>query len=231
MSNATLASVPSRGAESVSRSRARTRAPTGASRFAIARAARLVRAGGVIAYPTEAVYGIGCDPLDERAVQRVLELKGRRAERGLIVIAAGLDQLEALFQPLTAAVLNRLERTWPGPVTWVLPARPDTPSWLTGGRDSIALRVTAHPVASALCRAARMPLVSTSANLSGGRPAKTALEVRRLWGLGVDLIVPGHPGPLNRPTEIRDALSGRIMRAGDGIGAPGKIASNRSGQP
>lgn len=182
--------------------------------FQLARAARTVRAGGVLAYPTEAVYGLGCDPLDADAVMRILELKQRPADKGLILIAADLQQLLPYIQPPSAALRRKLNATWPGPVTWLLPARSETPSWLRGNHDTLAVRVTAHPLTAALCRACGTALVSTSANRAGQPPARSALRVRRLFGEEVDLIVHGPLGGATRPSEIRDAHSGRVLRAG-----------------
>lgn len=170
--------------------------------------------GGVIAYPTEAVYGLGCDPLEYPAVQRILDLKRRDAAKGLILIAARLEQLLPYVAPLTPDLRKKLEATWPGPVTWVLPAAAHTPAWLTGGRETLAVRVTAHPLASSLCELCATALVSTSANHSGHPPARSALQVRNSLGPEVDCIVPGLVGPQTRPTEIRDASTGAILRAG-----------------
>jgi len=178
------------------------------------RAVETVRDGGVIAYPTEAVYGLGCDPLEEAAVARILEIKQRDAAKGLILIAARIEQLLPFMAKLPADVTRKLEASWPGPVTWVVPAASHAPAWLTGGRDTLAVRVTAHPVASALCDACGMALVSTSANRSGQSPARTGLMVRTQLGDAVDCIVPGAVGGLSKPTEIREALSGKILRAG-----------------
>ena len=177
-------------------------------------ARRVLRGGGVIAYPTEAVYGLGCDPLDPHAVERLLALKERPVDKGLILVAARFDQLTPFLRPLTADIRQRVEPTWPGPVTWLLPAAPNTPWWLTGAHDSLAVRVTAHPGTAALCKAFGGPLVSTSATLAGHPPARTALTVRRVFGDAVDYILPGELGDAKRPSEIRDAVSGHVLRQG-----------------
>jgi len=140
-------------------------------RFALRRAARMLTAGGVIAYPTEAVYGLGCDPLDAQAVTRLLAIKRRPVEKGLILIASRFDQLGPYVQPLTAAIRQRLDESWPGPNTWLLPADPATPRWIRGDHRTIAVRVTAHPLAAALCEAFGGAIVSTSAN-PAGRPRR-----------------------------------------------------------
>ena len=173
-------------------------------------------AGELIAYPTEAVYGLGCDPFQVESVVHLLECKQRPIHKGLILIAASRDQLAPLLKPLTATQEKRLRQTWPGPVTWTLPCDPAVPYWLRGDHDSLAVRVTAHPAARALCLAWGGPLVSTSANRSGGRPARTALRVRRQWGNELAYIVPGSLGRLAQPTQIRDGRNGMILRPSPG---------------
>jgi len=181
-------------------------------RLAIARAARVVRRGGVIAYPTEAVFGLGCSPRDRRAVMRVLAIKRRSWRKGLIVIGADLAQLERYVvlppEPRRGEVLAG----WPGPHTWVLDAIPGAPRWITGGRTSIAVRVTAHPVAAELCRAVGEALVSTSANVSRRPPHRRLLTLRRDLGAKVDYVLAGPLGDLAAPTAIRDGRSGRVLR-------------------
>jgi len=175
-------------------------------------AARCIRQGGLIAYPTEAVYGLGCDPLNRDAIERLLRLKNRPLEKGLILIAANFEQLLPFVRPLQSNLMQPVFDSWPGPNTWLLPARASTPAWLTGAHDSLAVRVTAHPIASALCRACHSPLVSTSANLSNHPPARQALRVRLTIPAGIDCILNGPLGELERPTRIRDALSGEQIR-------------------
>ena len=177
------------------------------------RAARIIRGGGVIAYPTEAVFGLGCDPACDAALARILAIKGRPADAGFILIAAGLVQLRGWIAP-TPAEQRRLAARTARPVTWVVTAGPRATPVLTGGRATVAVRVTAHPVAAALCRAAAMPLVSTSANIHGRPQARTALAVRRRLGARLDLVMPGAVGGQQRPTEIRDARTGAVLRRG-----------------
>ena len=177
-------------------------------------AARAVRAGGLIAYPTEAVYGLGCDPCNEQAVIRLLTLKRRSIRKGLILIAADFAQLEQFLQPLAPPDRARLAATWPGPQTWLIPARITVPRWLRGRHDTLAVRVTAHPLAAALCRACGHPLVSTSANRSGRPPARTALAVRRQLGRSLDHLLPGPTGGALKPTAIRDLRTGQMVRSG-----------------
>lgn len=173
-----------------------------------------LRAGAVIAYPTEAVYGLGCDPLNPWAVARILRLKRRPDRKGMILIAADEAQLEPFLGDIAEPMRQRMRASWPGPVTWVVPAAPTVPDWISGGRPTIAVRVTAHPIAAALCRAFGGALVSTSANRSGQPPARSALRVRALFGTELDDVVNGPLGGLQRPTTIIDARSGAILRQG-----------------
>lgn len=175
--------------------------------------ARRLHGGAVIGYPTEAVFGLGCDPLNPHAFARLLALKARSPRKGVILIASDYSQLEPYLGPLPDAVAARVLPDWPGPRTWLLPAATGVPAYLTGGRDTLAVRVTAHPVAAALCRVFGGALVSTSANKSGYSPARSALRTRLLFGTGVDYVVSGAVGGLARPTPIRDGRSGELLRA------------------
>ena len=182
--------------------------------FQLREIVRQLRIGAVIAYPTEAVFGLGCDPYNEAAVRHLLQIKQRPLQKGLILIAADFVQLEPFIQPLDTTVRERIDATWPGPVSWLLPARKWVPIWLRGAHTTLAVRITAHPQAAQLCCAFGAPLVSTSANISGRPPARTALAVRyQLNGL-VDCIVPGTIGGASRPSEIRHGLNGYVVRAG-----------------
>jgi L-threonylcarbamoyladenylate synthase len=170
-----------------------------------------LKRGGLIAYPTESCYGLGCDPRNPRALQRLIRLKGRGAAQGLLLIADHLKRLRPFMRPLPAADLARLQRSWPGPVTWVVPAAAACPPLLTGGRATIAVRVTAHPDAARLCRSLGMALVSTSANRHGKKPAKTAAECRRIFGTRVRVIA-GRIGQRRRPSTLIDLATGTILR-------------------
>lgn len=177
------------------------------------RAARVIHAGGTVAYPTESVFGIGCDPGCEEALRRIVALKGRQPRSGFILIAADRGQLEGWIAP-QAAESRRLDSETPVPTTWIVTAGPRAGALVTGGRSTVAVRITHHPLAAALCRAARLPLVSTSANRHGRPPARTALGVRRRFGRLLDCIVPGPTGGRARPSEIRDARTGAVLRPG-----------------
>ena len=181
-------------------------------------AVEVLEAGGVVAYPTEGVYGLGCDPFDPFAVERILTIKERHKKAGLIVIGHDFAQLEPLLAPLPPTVADRLQNSWPGGVTWVVPAAPSVPDWITGGRDTIAVRVPGLALARELCSAAGMPIVSTSANRRGHPALRSALMVRRHLRQQVDSIVTGATGANSGPSEIRDALPGKVLRAGSANG-------------
>ncbi len=168
-----------------------------------------LKAGGVLAYPTESCYGLGCDPMNRRAVERILSIKGRPQHKGLILIGASIRQLSPFMAEIPDAIL--LEKYWPGPFTLLFSPSRRTPKWLTGRHDRIALRLTAHPGSARLCRDAGMALVSTSANRSGMKPAKSYRECIALFGRKV-LVIPGRIGKRKSPSTILDFESGRIFR-------------------
>lgn len=170
-----------------------------------------LRRGGVLAYPTESCYGLGCDPRKRQAVKRVLALKQRSQSKGLILIAANVQQLRPYLAKLTPELDTRMRARWPGPHTWLVPASRHCPPWLRGDHPTLAVRVTAHRGAAELCRLAGMALVSTSANLSGGKPARTRAECLRLFGRRA-LVLPGRIGTRRRPSTIQDLVSGKIIR-------------------
>ncbi len=173
-------------------------------------AARVLKRGGLVAYATEYCFGLGCDPHNAAAVRRLLRLKRRPAAKGLIVIGAGTRQFEPYVEEFPRAVLI----TWPGAHTWLLSPRPDVPRSIIGKHPRIAVRVTAHPQAAALCRAADMAIISTSANRAGEQPARSYREVLRRLGSSIDYVLPGTVGDATAPTPIRDAIGGTVVRAG-----------------
>jgi len=174
-------------------------------------AASELRRGAVVACPTEAVWGLSCDPLNERAVSHLLALKQRPVEKGVILIAADIEQLFYFFEVPSRTALRRARDTWPGPATWVFPASPFAPPWITGAHDSVAVRVTAHPVMAALCRRFGGALVSTSANRSGQPPCRSVTDVRLRFAPSLR-VVPGATGGLASPTPIREAATGHLLR-------------------
>ena len=176
--------------------------------------AAVLRNGGVLAYPTEGVWGLGCDPMDPRAVERLLALKQRPGSKGLILLAASWELLEPLLQPwrLSRERLAAVLGSWPGPNTWLMPCVPGLPDWLRGAHDTLAVRVSAHPPAAALSAAFGGPIVSTSANLSGMPAPRLRAELDPAVLAGVDGVLEGETGGLLSATPIRDAATGAVVR-------------------
>jgi L-threonylcarbamoyladenylate synthase len=182
-------------------------------KFRIQRAAQVLRAGGLIAYPTEAVWGLGCDPWNDVAVQRLLELKQRSPAKGLILVGADMSQFDWLLSDLSAAQRSRLQLSWPGPVTWLVPHQGRVPEWISGQHESVAVRVSDHPVIVELGLAFGAPIVSTSANITGHREALEQHQLQRYFAAELDYLVPGRLGGQQRSTMIRDLLSDTIIRS------------------
>jgi L-threonylcarbamoyladenylate synthase len=174
-----------------------------------------LRAGGVVAYPTEAVFGLGCDPQNRAACERLFAIKQRPATQGVLLIGAAFAQVEPYID--VAAVppeaMARARSSWPGPHTWIFPRAATTPDWLAGSHSGIALRVTAHAPAAELCRAFGGAIVSTSANRHGAPPALNARDVHAAFDSEIDAILNERVGGLERPTPIRDAISGDTVRS------------------
>ena len=163
----------------------------GHSLLTVSQAAQRLRHGGVIAYPTEAVYGLGCDPGNETAVRRLLALKDRPAEAGLILIADTFERFQSYIQPLSDEQTERAMSAWPGPVTWLFPRGEEVPGWLAGEHQTVALRVSAHPVCRALCAAFDGAIVSTSANPGRLEPATSIRQLNEYFGPALGGIVMG----------------------------------------
>jgi L-threonylcarbamoyladenylate synthase len=176
------------------------------------RIAAHLRHGGLIAYPTESCYGLGCDPDNRSAVQRLLRLKQRPQHKGLILIAASYRQVARYLHPLTPAQQQQLRTAGAQAITYLMPALHSAPRWLRGGHDTLAVRLTAHPFARNLCRSTDSALVSTSANRSGQRPAKTYAQCQRLFGRKV-WVLPGRVGKRKNPSTIKAWADDRIVRS------------------
>jgi len=166
--------------------------------------------GEVFAYPTEAVYGLGCDPENESSVKKLLEIKQRPINKGLILIASEFSQVEHYLKPLDE---GQKLYTKPSETTYIYRAKETTPKWLKGDFDSLAIRITKHPLVRQLCTELDSALISTSANLTGEAPAKTAKEVSIALNGVIQVILDGDIGELDKPTQIRDSISGQIIRA------------------
>ena len=182
--------------------------------FRLQLAVHALHAGGVIAYPTEAVWGVGCDPGNEDATLALLALKQRDWRKGVILVAADIEQFTPLLRGLPAERIATLRASWPGPNTWLVPNNGAAPDWISGGRRTVALRVSAHPLVAALCQQFGGPIVSTSANPAGKRPARTLFDLRNYFGTRLDAILPGNTGGQQNPTQIRDVMTGEICRFG-----------------
>lgn len=174
--------------------------------------AHAVLSGQVIAYPTEAVWGLGCDPFNRYACAQILALKRRPLHKGVILVAANMGQVEFLLEGLEDSLLQRLTESWPGPNTWLVPHHNRVPEWICGRHQSVAIRISAHPVVKALCELVGGPLVSTSANPQAMAPARSALRARIYFGDNV-VYVPGQVDRTARPSRIRDLITGATLRS------------------
>lgn len=181
------------------------------SPFKIRQAVKKIRAGEVIAYPTESVFGLGCDPLNAIAVYQLLAIKQRKVEKGLIVIASSLSQLSP-YLLLNDGIINRIQKTWPGAITWVIPAQSWVPEWLTGQHTSLAVRVSAHPVVQQLCEANGGALVSTSANINTRPPATQYWQLTHRLGGHKLFVLSGRVSGLKQTTPIYNALNNQQIR-------------------
>ncbi len=177
-------------------------------------AVKQLRAGHIIAYPTEAVFGLGCDPRNESAVRKLLSLKGRREAAGLVLIASEFSQLRPWIAETGSSLIDKAMQTWPGPVTWLFPRADDVPDFVAGNHDTVAVRITAHAPSRALCDAFGAALISTSANHTAAEPARSAGEVEDYFGHYLGGILTGPLGGAAQPSEIRDLVSGKVLRKG-----------------
>ena len=173
-----------------------------------------LRNGGVVAYPTEGVWGLGCDPRSETATLKLLALKQRDVAKGLILIASDETQLAPFIDmaALDAAQRDAVRASWPGPNTWIVPASKAAPRWITGAHDGIAVRVTAHPLVRALCDGFGGALVSTSANIASEPSPRSRAELDPRIVAGVDAVADGETSGLSGPSSIRDARDGQRLR-------------------
>lgn len=174
-------------------------------------AAHAIQQGGVVAYPTEAVYGLGCDPENEAAVHKLLALKQRPLHKGLILIAASMEQLLPWLD-VTAQQQQQLAESWPAAITWLVPASAKVPSWVKGQHTNVAVRVTAHPLARKLCELVGKPIISTSANYSGEPPTANAAVIEQQMGKDLDALVIGQCNMGDKPSTIIDLITGNTLR-------------------
>lgn len=185
----------------------------------IEQAVEVLRQGGILAYPTEAVYGLGCDPKNLSAVKKLLRLKQREKEKGLILIASNLEQLKSYIQPLEKNIENKLLDSWSasadqsGAITWLVPVKKEVSVYLKGRFDTLAIRVSNHPVVKELCESFNGAIVSSSANMSKQESARTAGQVKQIFANKIDFILEGETNLNAQPSEIRDALTDKIIRS------------------
>jgi len=178
----------------------------------INQAVNILRQGGVIAYPTEAVYGLGCDAENLEAVKKLLALKKREKEKGLILVVHNFERVKPYLLPLEKNIEEKILASWPGPVTWIIPAKESVSEYLKGEFNSLAIRVSDHPVVKKLCEKFNGILVSSSANISQQVSARTFEQVQEIFGNKIDLILQGETDHNAQPSEIRDALTDKIIR-------------------
>ena len=176
-------------------------------------AVHILQQGGIIAYPTEAVYGLGCLADKPLSIEKLLNLKQRPIDKGLILLAAEFSQFENYIEPLDDPTLNKIQSSWPGPTTWVVPARPETSPLIRGKFSSIAIRISAHPIVQAICRQCQSPIISTSANITGEEMTYNTKQVRQQFKEQLDYILKGTLGDSHKPSIIKDALTDQIIRA------------------
>ena len=171
--------------------------------------------GELVVYPTEAVWGIGCDPDNEEAVLKLLEAKQRPVEKGLILVAQNVSQCTDYFDYEAVPIEKRAEifSSWPGPVTWLLPAKSTAPKWVTGGSDFIAIRVSDHPTIQRMCKAFNKPIVSTSANITGTPVCEKLEEAKEVFGDKVAFYVDEALGGNTKPSVIKHSITGEIFRS------------------
>ena len=176
-------------------------------------ASACLKAGDVIAYPTEAVWGIGCDPFNKAAVHRILDLKNRSVEKGLILVAANFEQLSQLLQPLGEDQIALLKSTWPGPITWLIPDESNLfPPWIKGVYESVAIRVSSQELVRDLCLKFGGPIVSTSANIAGRPEIRDQSQIENVFGDTINYVVTGELGGQASTSEIRDLITGQRLR-------------------
>ncbi len=183
--------------------------------LSIAEAADIIRAGGVVAMPTESCYGLACNPLALKAVRRIMKMKRRPANKGVILIADHISRFSRFTMPnkIPHKMMEKMLQTWPGANTWIVPCAPQVSPFLRGDYRSIAIRVTAHKGARELCRRAQTALVSTSANRANRAALRSYAAVFQVFGAELDGVVEGRIGADKRPSRIQDAVTDHILRA------------------
>lgn len=188
---------------------------SGVDSASILAAARVLAAGGLVVYPTETLYGLGADALNEAALQRLVEVKVREPGKPIAVLISDTDMLHDLVEAVPPRAKTLMRRFWPGPLTIVLQARPSVSALLTGNGGGIGIRISGHPIATALVREVGHPITAPSANPAGERPPRCIEEARAYFGSRVDYYLDGGclPGePASTVADVRNGL--RVIREG-----------------
>jgi len=176
-------------------------------------AAKALKAGLIIAYPTEAVWGLGCDPDNETAVHKLLKLKERDVAKGLLLVAASLAQIDSLLLTLEETERQRLRQPSPVATTWLIPdPNNDYPPWIKGRHAEVAIRISAHPLVRAICTEFGGPIVSTSANLAGEPEIRSRTGLMESFGNKIDFFAEGKLGGAAAPSQIRNLRTGERIR-------------------
>ena len=178
----------------------------------IKKAVDVLRRGGIIAYPVESIFGLGCDPYNEQAVKKILKIKKRTIKCGFVLVACNWEQIYTMISPITQEQFDIIDKTWPGNNTWLFPKKPDLPMWITGDSQRVALRIPDHPVPKLLAQLFHNPVISTSVNIHGETPCKTALEVQRKFNAHVDYIIHRDVGHYKSASTIRDVVTLQVVR-------------------
>ncbi len=181
-------------------------------RWPIYQASQILQSSGVIAYPTETVWGIGCDPSNSSALNRVINLKQRDAHKGLILIAGDIKQFDFLLHDLPIEQKIKLQNSWPGAVTWLVPHKNRVHPLVHGQFSTVAIRVSSHKMVRDLCAQFNGPIVSTSANLAGQATIQNAIQAMKFLGHDLDFVLQGPLGAASAPSRIIDLQTGRIIR-------------------
>ena len=177
-------------------------------------ASRIIRNGGLVACPTESVFGLDCDPNNSAAIKKLIRIKKRSANKGFILVASSLNQLQPFISTLTKKQEEKVIHMNDSPITWIVPAKKDINTNLSGGRETIAIRITQHPILRQLCDSLCSALISTSANPTDMSPAKSVVQVEEYFGASVDYIIDDKLGECQNPSEIRDLLTDEVIREG-----------------
>ena len=177
-------------------------------------AAHVIRRGGVIAHPAEAIWGLACDPYNEQSVMKVLNYKQRPVAKGLILVSGQAEHFESLLEPLSSELRARFYAPQKHPTTWLVPDdRQQIPAWIKGEHQAVAVRVIRHPVIAELTRKLGQPIVSTSANPASLAPARSVFKVHQYFANQLDYVLPAPLGKFSRPSIIRDLITGLVLRA------------------